>query len=275
MTDHVLTDDERRKMRQQEAKAKRPKDIEAARQQALAAVGDLDVLVSDYMHFKDERQRWAAVLWTAHTYTYNAVDDDGYYLHSVVPYLWVKSAGRESGKTTLAELLSMTANNGQTSDSMTASALFRQLNNEDEVTFFFDEADNTIPSATSSDGDDSRRDLLAFLNSGFKRDKYILRTNKKTMDVEKFPTFCPKAIIGIRVRVADTLSSRCIHVMLERATTGEVKTRWRERHVKPRADAIRQRLAAVLPGLPQESHTTPRPASTSSRTVTSTSGRCC
>jgi hypothetical protein len=60
-------------------------------------------------------------------------------------------------------------------------------------------------------------------------------------DFADFSTFCPKAIAGIG-ELPDTVTSRSIPIRLKRKAPGKHVERFRQRKVRPEADAIRERL---------------------------------
>ncbi|MEW5918222.1 MAG: DUF3631 domain-containing protein [Gemmatimonadota bacterium] len=148
-------------------------------------------------------QLWAIVLWIVHTWCLEAAD--------VTPYLWVHSATRECGKTTLLDLLAQLAFRAERADGITAAALYRRIDRL-APTMLLDELDVQLKM-------ESGEALRGVLNSGYTRSgSYVVCVARgKVYEEQKFKTFCPKVLAGIG-RLWDTVVSRSIPIRLERAT---------------------------------------------------------
>src|SRR5262249_44570184 len=90
-------------------------------QDLAALLADLEAFLRTYV-VCSEAQRAAIVLWIAHTYIFEAFES--------TPYLNVKSAERESGKSRLLELLELLVRRPWFVTSVSPAALFRKIEQE-------------------------------------------------------------------------------------------------------------------------------------------------
>lgn len=179
-----------------------------------------------FVVFADEAHYDVLALWTLHTYAVDAAYS--------TPYLYVNSAEPQSGKTRTLEVAESLARNPTRADNTTPAALFRQLA-DSEPTMFLDEVDTVFT------GGQAKEDLRGVLNSGYKRGAMIPRFTGT--EVEHFPTFCPKMLVGIdNGAMPDTLADRCIPMILKRKKTDVQVDRWIPRKVEPQASALKDRI---------------------------------
>ena len=221
------------------------RDTEVARSssdrgQGLAEVLDeLDGFVARYVHFESEAQRAAVVLWVAVTYV-----ADGF---EVAPYLHIKSPEKQSGKTLLLEVLELTARDPLMTSNITPAALFRLMDSR-HPTLLFDEIDSVFPSRKTN-GDPSREELRALINSGYRRGPKSLRVVGPRRDkIGQFDSFGPKALAGIG-ELPDTIADRAIPIRLQRKPRSVTLNRWRRRIVKDEAAEVADRLSLALADL--------------------------
>ncbi len=154
----------------------------------------------------------AATLWVAHTHTVDAAD--------VSPYLTIKSATKECGKTTLLRVCRGLVRRPVSTSNMSPSALFRIVGRL-TPTLLIDEADTF---ARLSD------DLRGILNAGHGRDDaVVIRSEGDDHEPRAFPVFGPKALAGIG-DLPDTVEGRSVVVVMQRkpAETPLAKVRRRE-----------------------------------------------
>jgi Protein of unknown function (DUF3631) len=146
-------------------------------------------------------------LWQAHTHAVDAAN--------VTPYLHVRSAEPESGKTRLLEVVGELVREPIATVNMSDAALFRAID-EKRPTLLFDEVDAVFgPKARD------REDLRSLLNAGYRRGMVAYRMGGANARVlESFATFCPKALAGIG-GLPPTLASRCVRVELKRRRLSE------------------------------------------------------
>lgn len=177
-----------------------------------------------FVVFADEAHYDLLALWVLHTYCIDAA--------YTTPYLYVNSSQPQSGKTRTLEVAMLLARNGFQNINATAATMFRRLADQ-EPTLFVDEVDLVFTGA-------SNEDLRAILNGGYKRGNMVPRYTGK--EVEDFPTFCPKMLVGIdNGSMPDTLRDRCIPMILKRKKTDQPVERmhWR---IEPEAKQLQDRL---------------------------------
>jgi hypothetical protein len=167
-------------------------------------------------------------LWVAHTYVADVAD--------YTPYIHVKSPVRECGKTTLLELLEHLAFRAQTSDGISAAALFRRIDRW-APTILLDELDAQLRG-------DRAEDLRGILNSGFKRGRKFTRCVGDDQTDTDFHTYSPKVLAGIG-KLWDTVASRAILIAMRRASRAELKglAKIRGHLIGPECEPYQRRLA--------------------------------
>lgn len=136
-----------------------------------------------------------------------------------VPYLFINSAQKGSGKTLLGiDLMGALCRNFEAVNNLTPATLFRltQL----RATIGIDEVDMLFAGNRSDD------DLVSVLNTGYRQGGYVPRADAKAPDgVIRYSTFSPKLLIGIDSgTMKDTTRDRCIPINMQRATDDERKT---------------------------------------------------
>lgn len=135
------------------------------------------------------------------------------------PYLFVNSAQKGSGKTTLGiDILGALCRNFESVTNVTPATLFRLT--EMRATIGIDEVDMLFSGSRSDD------DLVSVLNSGYRKGGYVPRADMKAEDgVRRYSTFAPKILIGIDSgTMKDTTRDRCIPINMRRATADERAT---------------------------------------------------
>jgi hypothetical protein len=189
--------------------------------------------IRDYMVMQDEAADFLA-LWVQHTWAFEAA--------MTTPYVRVKSAERESGKTRLLEVLELLVRRGWLNVNPSAGTIFRK-GDADAPTLLLDEIDQ-MPFR-------DRTDLLSVLNSGYRIGVKVPRCNDKG-ELFEFDCFFPKAFSGIDDgKLPDTLVSRSVPVDLKRRRRDEPIKRFRHRVVEPAAEKLRERLEAwAIAGVP-------------------------
>ncbi|MDX6591610.1 MAG: hypothetical protein QOJ13_806 [Gaiellales bacterium] len=174
-------------------------------------------------------------LWIAHTHAFDAAD--------ITPYLWVSSAERESGKSLLLDFLEVMASNPWRAVTPSEAVTFRKIE-ADAPTLLLDEVDAIF---SNSHVAAQHEGLRALLNAGFRRRGSTIPRciGDRTIKVQDFNTFCPKAIAGIG-RLPDTVASRSIRIRLQRKLKRDHVERWRERQVPAAAVPLQAALAHHL-----------------------------
>lgn len=186
---------------------------------------DIIAFTKRFVAFTDESHAVILALWILHTWTFDAA--------YATPYIYVNSAEPQSGKTRMLEIAHLLARNSQRSDIASSASLYRMLADM-QPTLFVDEVDTVFTGAKNED-------LRGVLNSGYKSGSLIPRFTGK--EVEWFPTFCPKMLVGIdNAEMPDTLRDRCIPMVLKRKKAGQEVERFIPRKVEPEAEELRERI---------------------------------
>lgn len=136
-----------------------------------------------------------------------------------VPYLFVNSAQKGSGKTLLGiDIMGALCRNYEAVNNITPATLFRLT--ALRATIGIDEVDMLFSGNRSDD------DLVSVLNTGYRQGGYVPRADPKEPDgVHRYPTFSPKLLVGIDSgTMKDTTRDRCIPITMQRATDDERKT---------------------------------------------------
>jgi len=179
----------------------------------------------------------AVTLWALHTWVLECFE--------VTPRLAFISVERSSGKTRALEILEVLTYDGNLMVNFSTSWLFRSINvadGERVPTMLFDEADNYFYGKLN----DTQREILAFINVGYKRGGMVGRTtvtNKSEMRAEKFASFCPLALGAIH-NLPDTLQSRSVVIPMKRKRKSDTIAPYRERLTRAEALTIREECAA-------------------------------
>ena len=179
----------------------------------------------------------AVTLWALHTWILECFE--------VTPRLAFISVERSSGKTRALEILEVLTYDGNLMVNFSTSWLFRSINvadGERVPTMLFDEADNYFYGKLN----DTQREILAFINVGYKRGGMVGRTtvtNKSEMRAEKFASFCPLALGAIH-NLPDTLQSRSVVIPMKRKRKSDTIAPYRERLTRAEALTIREACAA-------------------------------
>lgn len=127
------------------------------------------------------------------------------------PILFVTSAERDSGKSTLMGTIGFLVRRSLLSVGISAAALYRSIERW-HPTFVIDEADDAFV---------DNPDLRQVINSGWTRGQGVVRCDPDTNEPRKFSTFCPKAIAGKGKNAPDTIQSRAIFIIQKRRTRDE------------------------------------------------------
>jgi hypothetical protein len=170
---------------------------------------DLAALIRGHVVLSDA-QAIAVALWVVHTHCMTATD--------YTPYLWVRSATPECGKSTLLELAARLVYRPKMLLNTSVAFLFRRIE-EEGCTVFFDELDSQLRG-------EQFWAVSNILNAGFKRGQVVGRMEKRgdgTLEPKEYRVFGAKALGGIgRRTLADSTASRTIRIDLRRASPDEL-----------------------------------------------------
>lgn len=173
----------------------------------------------------------AVTLWVMMTHVFEQFE--------CVPYLWITSAEKQSGKTTLLEVLDFIVARPWLTGRTTAAVLTRKIDKE-HPSLLFDESD-----ATFRGDKEFAETLRGILNSGYRRSgkTSVCVMKGKSIEYADLSTFCPKAIAGIG-DIPDTVVDRSVPIRLTRKLSTESVEKFRHKRVQPQASVIRERLEA-------------------------------
>lgn len=194
-------------------------------------VEDIISFLRRFVIFQDENQYLVLALWIIHTHNVDAA--------YATPYLYIKSAEKQSGKTRTIETAELLAHSPVTGASLTASSLFRVIESS-RPTLFIDEADAIWAGAKDET-------LRSVINSGYKKNGTVLRTvpGQDGGEVKPFSTFCPKLLAGIdNGAMPDTILDRCIIFTLKRKKKDQEVERMIERKIAPEVESLKARIQA-------------------------------
>lgn len=164
-----------------------------------------------------------ASLWAIGTHVFEIFD--------CFPYLTITSPTKRCGKTRFGEILELVCARPLMSVNVSEAALFRSIAKE-KPTVIIDEAE-----PLRNRGSERAQYLLPILQSGFRQGASVLRCVGRDNDVEKFPVYCPKAILAIG-NLPDTLMDRSIVISMRRHLPTEVVARFRRRSASEQAVGI-------------------------------------
>jgi len=150
--------------------------------------------------FLSEDQAVVVALWITFSWLH---EREAFATHS--PILFVTSAERDSGKSTLLGVVNFLARRSLQSVGITGAALFRSLAKW-QPTMIVDEADDAL---------NDNVDLRSVINSGWTRGQGVIRCHPDTREPELFSTFAPK-VVGMKGRaLPDTTLSRSIVITMK------------------------------------------------------------
>lgn len=178
----------------------------------------------------DEESILACSLWVLHTHLIEAA--------YITPYLHIFSPEKESGKSTLRDVLQHLCARPAEADYVTAAVLRRSQNQWPPPTLLLDEID-----AVFSQPSESSEALRSVLNAGFRRGASV-----KTMiqegnqwQVRDFNVFSPKVLVGLGT-LPDTIEGRCIPIRMKQKRADEHVEVFRLRRVERETVPIRAEI---------------------------------
>jgi hypothetical protein len=153
--------------------------------------------------FLPERASVALALWAVHTYAFEA------FRHT--PRLHVRAIAKNSGKSTVLDLLEMVVCRPLPTAHATSSVLFRTIEMA-KPTLLIDEADTFLAEA---------EEVRGIINAGHKHGGQVLRAVGDDHMPRTFRVFAPIAIAGIG-RLPGTIEDRSIAIPMKRAMRSEL-----------------------------------------------------
>ena len=200
---------------------------EAASIDGAALLDEIEALLRRFIVFKEPAAAKVLALWVVHTYAIQAAE--------FTPYMDANSPEKQSGKSTLLDVLSEIVASPIKTVNISDAALFRVIGKE-TPTLLFDEVD------TIFDKNSDRAELRGILNAGYSRGTPAYRCVGESLTVRAYEVFGPKVLAGIGER-PDTIRDRSIPIRLERKKRTEVVDKFRIRFVREQAEAVRVRIA--------------------------------
>lgn len=180
----------------------------------------------------------AATLWVAHAHALDCWES--------TPRLAHLSPEPGSGKSRALEVIADLVPAPMHAVNATPAALFRAVSDlEARPTILFDEIDTVFgPKAKENE------EVRGFLNAGHRRgaDAYRCVGEGTRQKVMAFPAFCAVALAGLN-DLPDTIATRSVIVRMRRRAEHERVSPYRARLHEREGHAIRDRLAAWVPGV--------------------------
>jgi Protein of unknown function (DUF3631). len=176
--------------------------------------------ITCYVVMPSEHAADAATLWAAATHAQESWE------HAT--RLVLNSPMKRCAKSRLQDILSELSRCPLVTVNATVAAIFRAIDPDDPLTLFIDEAD-TIFGKTATN--DSTEDLRGLLNSGFARNRPVLRcvgVGSKQESVE-FPTYSMACLAAIGNVIPDTVTDRAVTITMRRRLVGETVKPFRMR----------------------------------------------
>jgi hypothetical protein len=174
----------------------------------------------------------AVALWVAHTHAIAAAD--------CTPYLAITSAEKQSGKSTLLDVLELMVANPWITGGASAGALVRKISSS-SPTLLLDEVD-----AAFGGSQEYTQTVRGILDSGFKRGRaysMCVGGSGAPWQVRDFDVFGAKALAGLG-DLPDTIASRSIPIRMRPKLRSEPVVRLRTAEAKENVAPLRERLTA-------------------------------
>lgn len=195
-------------------------------------LNEVHALLTEYVAFPSDATADAVTLWAMHAHAVEAFES--------TPRLALLSPEKQAGKTRTLEMLDLLCPSPMHGVNVTSAALFRAVAAK-RVTVLLDEADTYFGARNRAE----HEELRALINAGHRRGAVAYRVvgEGTGMAVKEFPAFAAVALAGIG-ELPLTILDRAIVIRMRRRAPDERVTPFRLRKVKPRAAALRERMAA-------------------------------
>lgn len=164
-------------------------------------LSDTEAFIKRFVELPSDAHPLVLATWTIHTWAFEAA--------FVTPYLYVSSSVPGAGKTRTGDVLGVLVRNADSGTDSPVHVLGQEIA-ANRPTLFFDEFDTVYAGRANNP-------LKRVLNIGYKRGAVIKR--QRANQVESWPVFCPKVLIGIRNNhLPQSLLSRCIPIEMNQRT---------------------------------------------------------
>lgn len=203
-------------------------------------LGEVHALLIEHVAFPSAEAADAVALWAMHAHAVDAFES--------TPRLALLSPEKQTGKTRCLEVLDQLVPAPMHAVNCTSAALFRAVAAK-RPTLLFDESDTYFgPRAVSQ-----HEELRGLVNAGHRKGATAYRVvgEGPNLTVREFQAYAAVALAGIG-ELPDTILDRAVVIRMRRRAPDEPVTPFRLRRVKPRAEQIRERMAAWAEGHAEE-----------------------
>lgn len=178
----------------------------------LNVLTDTENLLRKLLVLKLDEHYWALTLWIAFCYSIPEFD--------FAPRLCFWSPEKRCGKSLALEVVSHLLPNPLMTSSISSSALFRLLGQDDTKVILIDESDTVF----GRNGDKEKAEALRqLMNATFKRGQCVIRCVPPNFEPKEFKIFAPIALAGIGTSaIPETVADRAIMIEMRRMLPNEI-----------------------------------------------------
>ncbi len=162
--------------------------------------------ISRFIYLPEERHYDLLTLWTMGTYTFK--------IFRYFPYIHL-NAEKNSGKTTLMDVLAPICFNGDISSNQTEAVIFREVQ-ASLPTMFMDEVEKLSKNSKQF----MNTGIAEVLKTGFNSNGAVKRCIGEEYKIGKFSSYCPKMLAGIN-ELEEVLRDRAICITMIRKGKNE------------------------------------------------------
>lgn len=197
-------------------------------------------MIRRFVVLESEAHYDAITLYVAYTYLQAEFE--------IYPRLVITSPDKQCGKTLLLTVIQFLVENANRTSNISEAALFRTIEQSEELVLFIDEYDATFGKNANKEKAEALRQIF---NEGFLENGNVTRCEKvgNKIEVKKFSVACPVVLAGIGEKnLADTIRDRSILIRMRRITAGEGVSldRFRLRKAGLEFEPVRDRLRNAL-----------------------------
>jgi hypothetical protein len=203
---------------------------------------DIEAELRKLVVLKSDAHYRAETLWIAHTYAIASFD--------FTPRLAIWSPEKRCGKSLNLEIVSRLVTKSRMTSSISGSALYRMISQDESTVFLIDESDRVF----GGKGDREKAEALtSIINSGFKRGATIWRCKPNSLDPEEFATFAPVALAGIGTRsIPETIADRSLVIEMRRKYPNEQILEFESDEAEAIFEPLRAGLALWIDSIREE-----------------------
>lgn len=188
---------------------------------------NIAAFIERFVAFADEDHAAILATYVLHTHCFDSAE--------ATPYLYITSAGPQSGKSTLLDVMTELVHNPMKAGSITGAAMFKAIESA-RPTILFDEVDTIFTGAANEA-------LRGILNDGYKRSGAVYRSVPGQDEPQRFSTFGPKMLAGIdNGAMPRTIADRSITIVLKRMEGRSIE-RFVSRRLHDDIAAIKEEIA--------------------------------